>query len=86
MNSFCKNCRHRDIPQVLKKKFDEKIEPFFGECPLDNEKIVYCFTERYRVDWLGVISILLEEEGLSAEEIEELEKLGKDEIDRRRGF
>lgn len=85
MNDFCKDCQHRNVPQSLKEKFD-KVKPFFGDCPHYDKKVVYCFTKHFEVDWVFFIRLLLVKGGLSIKEIEEIEKIGKEEVSRRRGL
>jgi hypothetical protein len=74
LNSFCKNCQFKEVPKILKdkyNKFSQKI--FIDECPLSDKKVVGCTTSIFQqVDWDAFIMFLIEHNLLSQQEIEEL--------------
>lgn len=84
MNHFCKDCQHCNIPQLIKNKFDKEIREVFTDCPTNNNKIAYCFTKQYDVDWVKFLKYLITEGKLTSKELELLEEEGNNEL-RKRG-
>ena len=74
LNYFCEDCKHRKIPEIIKRKFNEEVKETFFECPLDNEDIIYCFVKFYRINWEKFVNYLIEEEKLTSEEIKTLKE------------
>ena len=51
MNNYCKICRHRDIPKILKEKYNEYVNLMFIECPMEDERIVGCLNSNFAIKW-----------------------------------
>lgn len=76
MNSYCKECIHRDIPSFLKEKFNKIIHDTFIECPTNDKKVASCFINTCIIDWEKFIEYCIKEEVLSDKEIKRLKKEG----------
>lgn len=83
MNHFCKDCQHRNVPKLIKEKFNTEIKNTFLECPTSDKKILYCFTKNYDIDWVNFVKFLIKNNNINLEELSLIEKEGKDELDKR---
>lgn len=79
MNYFCKDCQHREVPQSIKEKFNQEIKETFINCPLYDDKFVFCFIKNLNIDWVAFINFLLKQRNLSSKEIDAIKKEGDNE-------
>lgn len=78
MNDFCKKCKNRDVPQSIKKKFNEYHKPTFVECPTSDPQIVGCLIkENFKFDWNSFCTWLHDNKQLSIKEAMEMREIGE---------
>jgi len=73
LNSFCKDCEHKNVPAIFKEKYNTSVNKFFIECPLHDEKVVYCFNKNFNIKWQEFYEWLVSKGMLSKNEREFLE-------------
>lgn len=76
MNKFCKDCSHRTIPDILKEKFNQNINDFWHECPINDKNIYGCTLKFLIIQWAEFFKYLVKEGMLSKNEKKFLEKSG----------
>lgn len=83
MNDFCKDCQHCNIPRLIKDKFNIEVKNTFLDCPTSDKKVLYCFVKNYEIDWVKFVRFLIKSKRLNSDELELIEKEGKNELDKR---
>jgi hypothetical protein len=74
LNKFCEDCPHCNVPDLIKEKFNEEIEDMFFNCPLNDNKVIYCFTKEYEIKWDLFINYLLKENKITPKQLRKEEK------------
>jgi len=72
LNSFCKDCRHKDVPKFLKIHYNKLVKKTFIECPTNDKKILGCTIKYKKIRWEEVSKYLLKRETLSKKEYNRL--------------
>lgn len=76
MQGFCNDCEHRKVPRSIKNKFNEKVKPFFFECPMNSKDISGCTVKSIVVEWKVFIKWLRDNNILEEEEDKMLKVVG----------
>jgi len=78
LNDFCKNCKLRNIPQSIKKKFNEYHKLTFIDCPTSDPQIKGCLIKNnYKFDWNSFCTWLNDNKKLSVQEAIEMARIGE---------
>ncbi len=78
MHKVCIDCAHRQIPKILKNKFDFMYYPLFSENhPMKaDDQIVGCTRKYININWQGFLDYCIDNDFITDEEMEELEQDG----------
>lgn len=76
MNSFCENCPHRQVPDLLREKFNALNFKLFCNQPIDDPNIAGCTVKYINIDWVQFANFLANKKLLSKGQIDELRGSG----------
>jgi len=77
MNKFCEDCVHRQVPKILKEKFNLLNYPLFvNDQPINDEKITGCTVKFVKINWPAMYSFIQQKGLLTRNEKRELAKTG----------
>ncbi len=74
INKFCLHCKHKQVSEKAKEKFNELVFNLFIDCPQTDKRIFGCTTKFLDVDWDSFLIFVKQNESIPEEEREEILK------------
>jgi len=76
LNNFCSNCNTRNVPDSLKKKFNENYKPTFLNCPQDDPNVAGCLIKNSKINWSSFCNYLFDHKMLTVDEASTMATMG----------